>query len=159
MDKGELVPDQVTIQMLEAEVDAHPEAKGFIFDGFPRTNAQADALDAFLKGKGTSIRQMVALDVPVDELVKRLLERGKDSGRADDADEGVIRNRIKVYDDQTAIVADHYRNQDKFTAVDGIGTIEAISDRLAAAIEGWLLVLSSGLSDCDVNLSSSPKLL
>lgn len=135
MDKGELVPDQVTIQMLEAEVDAHPEAKGFIFDGFPRTNAQAGALDAFLSGKGTSIHRMVALDVPEEELVKRLLERGKDSGRADDADESIIRNRIKVYGEQTAVVADHYRGQGKFASVNGLGTVEEIADRLAAAID------------------------
>lgn len=134
MDKGELVPDQVTINMLEAEVEKHPEAKGFIFDGFPRTEAQAEALDAFLKSKESTIFKMLALEVPEDELVHRLLERGKDSGRADDANEQVIRNRIAVYERETSIVADHYRRQGKFVAVDGIGSIESISERLAEAL-------------------------
>ncbi|NNC81995.1 MAG: adenylate kinase [Flavobacteriales bacterium] len=134
MDKGELVPDDVTIRMLEAEVEEHPDAQGFIFDGFPRTEAQAVALDGFLERKGTTIHKMLALEVPEEELVERLLERGKESGRADDANEEVIRNRIKVYERETAIVADHYREQGKFVAVDGIGSIEAISERLAEAI-------------------------
>lgn len=134
MDKGELVPDDVTIRMLEAEVLKHPEAKGFIFDGFPRTPAQAQALDVFLESKGTHIHQMIALEVEEEELVQRLLERGKDSGRADDADESVIRNRIRVYEEQTAIVAEHYDAQDRFTAVDGIGSIEEINERLAKII-------------------------
>ncbi len=134
MDKGELVPDDVTIRMLESEVGKHPEAKGFIFDGFPRTEAQANALDAFLEKNDTTIFKMVALEVKDDELVFRLLERGKDSGRADDANEAVIRNRIAVYERETSIVADHYRRQGKFVSVDGIGSVEAISERLAEAL-------------------------
>jgi adenylate kinase len=134
MDKGELVPDDVTIRMLEAEVEKHPKAKGFIFDGFPRTPAQAAALDTFLEGKGTHIHKMVALEVGEEELVSRLLARGKDSGRADDANEGVIRNRIQVYEQQTAIVAEHYDEQGRFSAVDGIGSVEEINQRLADII-------------------------
>lgn len=135
MDKGELVPDEVTIKMLESEVDKNPNATGFIFDGFPRTTPQAEALEVFLKSKGTSVRVMLALDVPEEELVKRLLLRGKDSGRADDLDENIIRNRIRVYNDQTAVVADYYSNQGKFEKIDGVGEIEEIFDRLCSAID------------------------
>jgi adenylate kinase len=136
MDKGELVPDQVTISMLESEVYKNPDAKGFIFDGFPRTTAQAEALSVFLQGKGTAVKLMVALSVAEDELVKRLLLRGKDSGRADDTDESIIRNRIHVYNSQTAVVADFYAAQDKFKSIDGVGSIDEISQRLFDAIEG-----------------------
>lgn len=135
IDKGQLVPDEVTIGMLESEVEKYPEAKGFIFDGFPRTTAQAEALSAFLKEKSTEVHLMVALAVPEDELVKRLLLRGKDSGRADDQDETIIRNRIKVYNDQTAVVADFYAAQDKFVSIDGVGSIDEISERLYTAID------------------------
>jgi len=135
MDKGELVPDEVTIKMLEAEVNKHPEAKGFIFDGFPRTNAQAEALEIFLNGKGASIHQMVALDVAEDELVNRLLLRGKDSGRPDDSNEEVIRNRISVYNNQTAVVSDFYENQGKFSQIDGMGSVEEISSRIFEVID------------------------
>ena len=136
MDKGELVPDQVTISMLESEVDKNPDAKGFIFDGFPRTTAQAEALSVFLEAKGTAVKLMVALSVAEDELVKRLLLRGKDSGRADDTDEGIIRNRIQVYNSQTAVVADFYAAQNKFKSIDGVGSIDEISQRLYDAIDG-----------------------
>jgi adenylate kinase len=135
MDKGALVPDEVTIKMLEAEVNTHPEAEGFIFDGFPRTTAQAIALDNFLTSKGTDISKMLALNVPDDELVSRLLERGKDSGRPDDANEDVIRNRIAVYEKETAIVAEHYQNKGKYNTIDGLGTIDQIAERLATAID------------------------
>lgn len=135
IDKGQLVPDEVTIGMLESEVEKYPEAQGFIFDGFPRTTAQAEALSVFLKEKSTEVHLMVALAVPEDELVKRLLLRGKDSGRADDQDESIIRNRIKVYNDQTAVVADFYAAQDKFVNVDGVGSIDEISERLYTAID------------------------
>jgi len=104
IDKGELVPDQVTIDMLEAEVEKNADAKGFIFDGFPRTNAQAEALDDLMKRKDSQINAMVALEVDDEVLVERLLERGKTSGRADDADESIIRNRIKEYYAKTAIL-------------------------------------------------------
>ncbi len=135
MDKGELVPDDVTIQMLESEVLKHPQAKGFIFDGFPRTVAQAEALDAFLERRGTDIFRMLALDVPEEELVSRLVGRGKESGRADDQDEEIIRNRIKVYEQQTSILAQFYQAKGRFVAVDGIGSIEAISSRLEEAMK------------------------
>jgi adenylate kinase len=134
MDQGHLVPDEVTISMLEAEVNKNPDAKGFIFDGFPRTTAQAEALTKFLASKGTEIHMMVALAVEEDELVKRLLLRGEHSGRADDTDESIIRNRIQVYNDQTAVVADFYSAQNKFKNIDGIGSIDEISERLYAAI-------------------------
>ncbi len=135
MDKGDLVPDEVTISMLEAEVDKNPHAKGFIFDGFPRTTPQAEALDKFLTSKNTTISIMLALDVPKEELIKRLLERGKDSGRADDSDESIIANRIKVYNEQTAVVADFYAAQNKFEKINGVGSIEEIFNRLCSAID------------------------
>lgn len=135
MDKGDLVPDEVTISMLEAEVDKNPQAKGFIFDGFPRTTPQAEALDKFLTSKNTAISIMLALDVPKEELIKRLLERGKDSGRADDLDENIIANRIKVYNEQTAVVADFYAAQNKFEKINGVGSIEDIFNRLCSAID------------------------
>ena len=135
MDKGNLVPDEVTISMLEAEVDNNPQAKGFIFDGFPRTTPQAEALDKFLTSKNTTISIMLALDVPKEELIKRLLERGKDSGRADDLDESIIANRIKVYNEQTAVVADFYAAQNKFEKINGVGSIEDIFNRLCSAID------------------------
>lgn len=135
IDKGELVPDSVTINMLESEVDKNPNAEGFIFDGFPRTTPQAEALKAFLAGKGTDITVMTALSVSEDELVNRLLLRGKDSGRADDQDESIIRNRIAVYNQQTAVVADFYSAVNKFEEIDGIGEIDVIFERLCQAID------------------------
>lgn len=135
MDGGNLVPDEVTIKMLEAEVNKNSDATGFIFDGFPRTTPQAEALATFLKGKGTEITMMLALDVAEDELIKRLLTRGKNSGRADDQDENIIANRIKVYNEQTAVVADFYNAQNKFHKIDGIGSIDEIFERLCATID------------------------
>lgn len=135
MDKGELVPDSVTISMLESEVNKHADAKGFIFDGFPRTGAQAEALDNFLNSKSTSITCMLALEVNEDELKARLLNRAKSSGRPDDADPTVIQNRINVYNRETAPVAEYYKAQGKYKGIDGIGTIEEISERLYQAIE------------------------
>jgi len=135
MDKGELVPDQVTIDMLNAEVEKNAGANGFIFDGFPRTNAQADALDALMQSKDSSINAMIALEVDDEVLVERLLERGKTSGRADDADESIIRNRIKEYYTKTAILKDYYSAQNKYFGVDGVGSIEDITKRLSAVID------------------------
>ncbi|MEY3398449.1 MAG: hypothetical protein RL220_1043 [Bacteroidota bacterium] len=137
MDKGELVPDEVTIGMLEAEVNTYENPKGFIFDGFPRTVAQAEALENFLSSRGTSITCMIALDVAEDVLVERLLGRAAVSGRADDADEGIIRNRISVYNNQTAPVAGHYEAAGKFRKVDGIGAVDEITERLFAAIDSF----------------------
>ena len=135
MDKGELVPDQVTIDMLNAEVEKNADAQGFIFDGFPRTNAQADALDELMDSKDSQINAMIALEVDDEVLVKRLLERGKTSGRADDADESIIRNRIKEYYSKTAILKDYYSAQDKYFGVDGLGSIEDITVRLSTVID------------------------
>lgn len=136
MDQGKLVPDEVTISMLKAEVEKSPEAKGFIFDGFPRTTAQADALDAFLNDRGDSIEAMLALEVPEDELKTRLLARAEVSGRADDANPEVIQNRINVYNAETAPVAEFYKAAGKFKPVNGLGSIEEITERLVASIEG-----------------------
>lgn len=135
MDGGNLVPDEVTIQMLEAEVNEHPDAKGFIFDGFPRTENQAEALDKFLTGKSMSISAMLALSVGDEELTARLLNRAKTSGRADDADPSIIANRIEVYKRETAPVAGFYGAQNKLVEIDGIGSIDEISGRLYAAID------------------------
>lgn len=139
MDKGELVPDSVTIDMLAAEVDIRPNAKGFIFDGFPRTSAQAAALDELLAQKGTSVSVMVALDVPEDELKNRLRKRAIDSGRADDANPEVIANRIAVYKRETAPVADFYKGQEKLRLIHGVGSIDEIFDRICHAIDAQVL--------------------
>jgi adenylate kinase len=136
LDQGKLVPDDVTISMLEDSVNAHPEAKGFIFDGFPRTTAQAEALDTFLEGKGLSIQGMLALEVPEAELKVRLAKRAETSGRVDDADPAVIQKRIAVYNAETAPVAEHYRGQRKYQGVEGLGSIEDIFVRLRTAIDG-----------------------
>ncbi len=136
MDKGELVPDQVTIDMLNAEVEKNADANGFIFDGFPRTNAQAEALDKLMDSKDSQINAMIALEVDDEVLVQRLLKRGETSGRKDDADESIIRNRIKEYYKKTAILKDYYTAQDKYFGVDGEGSIEDITERLNAVIDG-----------------------
>lgn len=135
IDKGALVPDEVTINMLAAEVDKTiATAKGYIFDGFPRTEAQAEALEALLKDKQTQVNAMIALEVDDEVLVERLLERGKTSGRADDADEAVIRNRIKVYYKETAILKNFYEAQNKYVGIDGVGSIEEITSRIEKVI-------------------------
>lgn len=135
IDKGQLVPDEVTIGMLAGEVNKNPDAKGFIFDGFPRTQAQAKALDELLVSKGTGITMMLALEVEEEELRKRLLLRGKDSGRADDQDPAVIQKRIDVYNGETMPVKEFYQLQDKYRGIDGIGEIEAIFNALCAEID------------------------
>lgn len=135
IDKGQLVPDSVTIDMLASEVEKNPAAKGFIFDGFPRTTAQAEALDKLLTGKNSQVNAMLALEVEDEILVNRLLERGKTSGRKDDADESIIRERIKVYYDQTDIVKTYYQKDDKYYQVDGEGSIDEITDRLSQVID------------------------
>lgn len=135
IDKGALVPDEVTIGMLEAEVNSNADAKGFIFDGFPRTTAQAEALDNFLTTKGAEITAMLALEVEEEELISRLLERGKSSGRADDQNPEVIKNRIQVYENETAILKDYYSAQNKFVGVEGVGSIESITKSLCKEID------------------------
>ena len=131
IDEGELVPDEVTINMLKAEVNKNTEANGFIFDGFPRTEDQAKALDEFLAEKNERINGMVALEVPEDLLVERILERGKTSGRSDDTDEEKIRNRFNEYNTKTAVLKDYYNVQGNFYGVNGVGSIEDITKRLA----------------------------
>ena len=135
MDKGDLVPDAVTIQMLQSEVDKNPQAAGFLFDGFPRTIAQAEALDAFLASKNEEITATVALEADDNILVARLLERGKTSGRPDDQDEEKIRNRYQEYNEKTAPLMDYYKAQNKFYAVDGIGSIQEVTERLSLVLD------------------------
>ena len=135
MQKGELVPDEVTIGMLRNKVEAHPEAKGFIFDGFPRTVAQAEALDHMLEEEGQSVSALVALEVDDDEIVARILNRGKTSGRPDDNDEAIIRKRIAVYNSETAPVFDYYAQSGKTKRIHGIGSIEDIFERLCKEID------------------------
>ncbi len=135
MNKGQLVPDEVTVGMLKNKIDKFPESKGFIFDGFPRTIPQAEALDALLAERGESVNSLIALKVDDDEIVKRLLERGKTSGRADDANEEVIRNRIAVYKAETSPVYNYYAEKDLSVEIEGVGSIEDIQGRLASLIE------------------------
>jgi adenylate kinase len=135
MDKGELVSDEVVIAMIGGKLDANPQAKGFIFDGFPRTQAQAKALDELLEKKKAPISMMVALEVNDEELLHRLLLRGADSGRADDRDENVIRRRIFNYNNQTAPLKKYYSEQKKFHSVYGMGSIEDIFELLVATID------------------------
>ena len=134
--KGALVPDEITIGMLEAVVEENlATAKGFIFDGFPRTQAQGEALDAFLAKKGLAVSGMLALEVEDEVLVGRLLERGKTSGRADDADESVIRARIAEYYEKTNVLKDFYSAQGKYHGVDGVGSIPEIAGRLSEIVD------------------------
>ena len=133
--RGELAPDSVVIGMVEEYLSQNKGIKGTIFDGFPRTTAQAEAFDKLLESMGDSVDVMIYMDVPEEELVQRILLRGKVSGRADDASEDVIRNRIEIYNQQTAVVADYYRQQGKYVAVPSLGTIDEVFDRIAAEIE------------------------
>jgi adenylate kinase len=136
MEKGQLVPDEVTIGMLRNKVEANPFVEGYIFDGFPRTIPQADALDNLLAEEGNEVSVLLMLDVPDEELVKRLLSRGKESGRADDVDEGIIRNRIEVYKNETTPVFDYYAEKGKAVKIQGVGSIEEIFLRLCDQIDG-----------------------
>ena len=137
MDKGDLVPDQVTIKMLESEVDKNKDSAGFLFDGFPRTLAQAIALDDFLESKNDKITATVALVADDNILVARLLERGKTSGRPDDQDEEKIRNRYDEYNQKTAPLMQYYDNQGKFHAVNGIGSVQEVTQRLSKVINSF----------------------
>jgi adenylate kinase len=130
MDKGELVPDSVVIGMIEAKIIENKTTNGFIFDGFPRTSAQAQALDTLLQNNDTSINCMIALEVDNNELLKRLLLRGKDSGRADDQNEEIIANRIKEYNSKTLPLKEYYNAQGKLRIINGIGSIEAIFENI-----------------------------
>lgn len=136
MDKGHLVPDEVTTQMLKEEVIKNKDAKGLIFDGYPRTTAQAEALDGLLKEVlGREVDICLSLMVEDEILVERILERGKTSGRVDDASEEIIRNRIKEYYKKTDEVSQHYHSQEKWIEIDGVGEIEEITNRLVEEIE------------------------
>ena len=135
MDEGLLVPDHVVIAMIASKVDANKDAKGIIFDGFPRTAAQAEALDKLLASKGTSINMMLALEVPKEELIQRLLKRGKDSGRSDDQSIPIIEKRINEYNSKTAPLKDYYSKQNKFFGVNGVGSIVEIFEALSKVIK------------------------
>ena len=143
MDKGQLVPDEVVIGMIDSSLDKNPNAKGFLFDGFPRTVAQAEALDKLLSLKKTEISKVLALEVSEEELIKRLLRRGETSGRSDDTNEDIIRNRLTVYNKDTAAVAEHYKALGKFEAIKGEGTVEEIFEALSNAIESQMLTQST----------------
>jgi adenylate kinase len=140
MDKGQLVPDEVVIGMICSALDENPNAKGFLFDGFPRTSKQAEALDKLMDKKNASISVMLALEVSEEELVKRLLKRGETSGRSDDNNESVIRNRIVEYQTKTAVVADYYRRFGKVVMVEGEGTVEEIFNALCSQIDARIHV-------------------
>jgi len=135
MDEGLLVPDEVVIGMIESQLASNTQANGFIFDGFPRTVAQAEALDALTQRYDTGISCMIALEVEEEELVKRLLERGKTSGRVDDQDEAKIRRRVTVYNTETAQVAGYYADQHKFHSLNGIGSIDSIFSHICDIID------------------------
>ena len=143
MDKGQLVPDEVVIAMIASWLEKNPGAKGFLFDGFPRTVAQAQALDNLLALKKTSITKVIALDVLEEELIKRLLKRGETSGRSDDTNEEVIRRRFAVYKDETEPVAEYYKEQDKFEVIQGIGTVDEIFKALSTLIEAEMAAQQS----------------
>ena len=135
MEKGDLVPDNVTIKMLEAEVNKSPDSNGFIFDGFPRTTIQAEMLDEFLQTKDLSISMTIALEVDEDILIERLINRGKESGRVDDQDKSKIQNRFEEYNKKTSTLIDYYKNQKKFYTVQGLGKINEITQRIYNLID------------------------
>lgn len=134
MDKGELVPDEVVIGMIKNKVNANAQAKGFIFDGFPRTVAQAEALDLLLNENGTPVSAMLSLEVEKEELVKRLLNRGLTSGRSDDQNQAIIENRINEYNNKTLPLKNFYAEQNKHFGICGMGSIEEIAQRLSSTI-------------------------
>ena len=135
IDRGALVPDTITIGMLKNKVEAHPDVSGYIFDGFPRTIPQAEALDEYLASKDQLITALIALDVDDQEIVNRILERSKTSGRADDANEKIIRNRIMVYNQETAPVYKYYEHRDRSHQINGVGDIEMIYGRLKTLVD------------------------
>lgn len=171
MDSGQLVSDEIVIGMIENKLDANPTAKGFIFDGFPRTAIQAEALDDLLQKKGTGLSAMVALEVDNEELVKRLLNRGKDSGRTDDQDETIIRTRIQEYNNKTLPLKNYYNEQGKFHSINGIGSVTEIFNNIADRIifikaemelthlESDIEHLDLTIKDFDVAKDIEPELL
>ncbi len=140
MKRGELVPDEVTIGMLRNKVESHPELHGIIFDGFPRTRAQAAALDDLLAERDDEVSRLIMLEVPDEEIIQRLLNRGLVSGRADDRNEEIIANRITVYRRETSPVYDYYAEKGKAVKVDGVGEIDDIFERLAREVEAYKAV-------------------
>ena len=136
--RGELAPDQLVIDIVTDYIDRHRDANGNIFDGFPRTTLQAEAFDKILAERDLKVDVMIFMEVPTEELVQRILLRGKSSGRAADANEEVIRNRIQIYNEQTAVVADYYSAQGKYEAVNGVGTLDEVFNRICAVIEKYL---------------------
>lgn len=171
MDRGELVSDDIVIGMIESKLDQNPNAKGFIFDGFPRTTAQAIALDDLLQRKGTGISAMIALEVTDEELTQRLLKRGQASGRPDDANEEVIRRRIQEYNTKTLPLKNYYSDQGKFHSIEGIGTIteifKSLTDRIIflnaemdlTALESDIEHLDLTIQDFEVADDIAPELL
>ena len=139
MDKGELVPDEVTIKMLENEIKENTQSKGFLFDGFPRTIAQAESLDKFLKSIDMQINATIALDVDEEELISRIIDRGKTSNRSDDQDIEKIQNRFNEYNMKTSTLSRYYKDQKKFFEVDGSGTVDEITKRLFDLIDSFNL--------------------
>ena len=132
---GQLAPDEIVIGMIDHYVTGHMNAAGCIFDGFPRTTVQAEEFDKILAGHGLKVDVMIDIHVPEEELVRRILLRGKDSGRADDASEDVIRNRIKVYREQTEVVGAYYARQNKYFEVDGVGSMDEGFDRICRVVD------------------------
>lgn len=149
MEKGQLVPDEVVIGMIDSSIEKAPSAKGFLFDGFPRTLAQAEALDKLLALKKTSISRVLALDVSEEELVRRLLKRGEISDRPDDRDEAVIRRRFQVYKNETEIVGQHYRDLKKFELLNGEGSVDEIFSSIRNSIEKALSAQESASLHAD----------
>jgi adenylate kinase len=135
MDKGQLVPDEVVIGMISTALDANKGVNGFLFDGFPRTTAQAEALDKLLDFNKTSIGVVLFLQVPQEELISRMVNRAKTSGRSDDADENVQRNRLEIYTRDTLPVASHYRKSDKVVEIEGVGSVDDIFQLLCTEID------------------------
>lgn len=134
IDDGKLMPDEVVIEMIRQRIKTIKGVEGFIFDGFPRTTKQAEELDKMLKEEGMAVDLMITLDVDEDVIINRILERGKDSGRADDQNADVIKNRLKVYHDQTLVVTHHYKKQNKYVSVDNMGTIDETFEKLSKHI-------------------------
>jgi len=137
MDKGQLVPDFITIDMLGKKMQNESEFEGFLFDGFPRTKNQAKSLDSFLLKMNQDITMMISIEVPQDELVKRLLKRGKISNRADDQNEEIIFNRIKIYKENTEILKEYYYKQNKFFTVNGVSTIDDVKRKIFSLIDNF----------------------
>ncbi|HEB62126.1 MAG TPA: adenylate kinase [Bacteroidetes bacterium] len=135
MESGELVPDEITIEMLKNKILSFDNPKGFLLDGFPRNNNQAKELDKLFEELGEEVNVLISLDVPEEEIVQRILNRGKTSGRSDDNDESIIRGRYQVYKDQTLPVFEYYQNKNKARTVNGVGDIDEISNRILCAVE------------------------